>query len=606
MPTPPTPTSGVIRLLNVPFDSTYKNVLDFTNDTDRYNYMVNRQIIDVETESAINYYFSDCQYSRRDGTLKVPTHIDKLYNCNYLMFQNPFYSEKWFYCFVTGQRYINDNCTELKIDTDVYSTWVSSATFKPSFVEREHTNDDTAGNNTVPEGLETGEIVSTVQYDLTKDFKPEVIMAFTGDKIGSRKIDTYGGTYNGIPSAIPFLLSKLFTATALIDKVNQDGQGDKIFTVFTIPHLAVKDLIETPGISDTIDQTGFYQMPNHQMQGERTIFEPFSQNPGDGIYPGRDCFYWNDHTKIYIPRNKKLLTYPYTYLTFNPPNGSSKIYRFEDFIGRYVMFNAFCEINPNPTVLLTPIHYQHVDTNIQESCTVNGYPTLSYKNDVFNTWLAQNSQLVNISTDRAKFDYDVSTAHNNIAQQRETTNALTGLISSAVGGVASAITGNIGGVINNVIGGVSGVINSGYNMQDLEWNQVSNAGNWMYDVRTINAQVEKQSMMPDTGSLSSSNATLLGYNLLGKATFKIMSIKREYVERIDKYFDMFGYQTNAVKRPNTTGRKNWNYVKTININITGKIPQPDLNRLKSVFDNGVTIWHNPKTIYNYDADNSII
>lgn len=603
MPTPPTPTSGVIRLLNVPFDSSYKNVLDFENDDARFNYMIDRQI--TNQGSDIKYHFTDCQYSRRDGTLRVPTHIDKLYNCNYLMYQNPFYSDKWFYCFVTAQRYVNDNCTELKIDTDVYSTWITSANIKPSFVEREHTNDDAPGNNTIPEGLETGEIVTTVQYDLTNEFKPEVLLAFTGDKIGSRAIDVNGGYYNGIPSSIPFLLSKINIATALIEKINQNSQGDKILTIFTVPHLAVKDLIETPNVDETINQTGFYQLPRYTQQGERTIFEPYLSNP-EGKYPGRDHYYWDDYSSNYVPRNKKLLTYPYTYLTFNPPNGSSKIYRFEDFIGRWVMFNAFSEINPNPSVLLTPVHYQHLGLNIQESSIVNGYPNLSYKNDVFNTWLAQNSQLVNISTDRAKFDYDVQSAHNNIAQTRETTNALTGLITSAVGGVASAITGNIGGVINSVAGGVGGFLNSGYNLQDLEWNQVSNAGNWMYDVRSINAQVEKQSMMPDTGSLSSSNATLLGYNLLGRATFSVMAIKREYVEKIDKYFDMFGYQTNAVKTPNLKGRKNWNYVKTININITGRIPLSDLNKLKSIFDTGITIWHNPNTIYNYDADNYIV
>ena len=34
----------------------------------------------------------------------------------------------------------------------------------------------------------------------------------------------------------------------------------------------------------------------------------------------------------YTPRNKKLLTYPYIYLGFNPQNGTKKIYRYEDFL----------------------------------------------------------------------------------------------------------------------------------------------------------------------------------------------------------------------------------------------------------------------------------
>ena len=69
---------------------------------------------------------------------------------------------------------------------------------------------------------------------------------------------------------------------------------------------------------------------------------------------------------------------------------------------------------------------------------------------------------------------------------------------------------------------------------------------------------------------------------------------------------MFGYKINKVKTPNITGRQNWNYVKTINCNFEGDIPQTDLRIIKTMFDNGVTLWHNPATIYNYSASNNII
>ena len=31
----------------------------------------------------------------------------------------------------------------------------------------------------------------------------------------------------------------------------------------------------------------------------------------------------------------------------------------------------------------------------------------------------------------------------------------------------------------------------------------------------------------------------------------------------------------------------------------------DMETIKSIFDNGVTLWHHANTMYNYDADNSI-
>ena len=94
----------------------------------------------------------------------------------------------------------------------------------------------------------------------------------------------------------------------------------------------------------------------------------------------------------------------------------------------------------------------------------------------------------------------------------------------------------------------------------------------------------------------------------GNNTFHFykMSIKQEYAKIIDDYFDMFGYKVNDVKVPNITGRQNWNYVKTINCNFSGNIPQTDLNIIKTMFDNGVTLWHNPSTIYDYSKSNNIV
>ena len=88
--------------------------------------------------------------------------------------------------------------------------------------------------------------------------------------------------------------------------------------------------------------------------------------------------------------------------------------------------------------------------------------------------------------------------------------------------------------------------------------------------------------------------------------FYKMTIKDEYARIIDNYFSMFGYKVNIVKVPNITSRRNWNYIKTINCNFSGDIPQTDLNIIKTMFNNGTTLWHNPDTIYNYNESNDII
>ena len=117
------------------------------------------------------------------------------------------------------------------------------------------------------------------------------------------------------------------------------------------------------------------------------------------------------------------------------------------------------------------------------------------------------------------------------------------------------------------------------------------------------AQVEKQSMLPDTGSLGGSNATLLGYNFMNKDIFNRYTIKAQFAKRIDKFFDMYGYTINELKNININSRPNWNYIKTQGANILGDIPQYDLQTIKEMFDNGITFWHNPDTFLDYSQNN---
>ena len=127
--------------------------------------------------------------------------------------------------------------------------------------------------------------------------------------------------------------------------------------------------------------------------------------------------------------------------------------------------------------------------------------------------------------------------------------------------------------------------------------------NHEFYVKNQMAQIEKQAMLPDNASLSSSNSTLLGYDKFDKNIFTRYSIKREFAEKLDKYFDLYGYTINELKSININTRPNWNYIKTQGANLLGNIPQYDLQTLKEMFDNGITFWHNPATFLDYSQNN---
>lgn len=270
------------------------------------------------------------------------------------------------------------------------------------------------------------------------------------------------------------------------------------------------------------------------------------------------------------------------YLGFNPSNGGNKIYRYEDFSSGTPTFKLASEVNPNPTVAFIPQNYRgQSGDSLSDLATLNGYPTVSYRTDKFNSWLAQNSSMLQINREREDLSYNQTKMNQGLSA-----------LGNIAGTVGSLATGNAAGVASNITGLVSTGIQAGFNEQNHELN-----------IRQQMAQIEAQKLVPDNVSMSTSNATLLGYNMIDKNIFSRYTIKAQFARKIDKYFDMYGYQTNELKVPNINNRPTWNYVKTTACNINANIPQMDLAEIKELFNSGITLWHSIINFKNYSANN---
>lgn len=240
------------------------------------------------------------------------------------------------------------------------------------------------------------------------------------------------------------------------------------------------------------------------------------------------------------------------------------------------------EVNPNPSVYFIPQNYRgQSGDSLSDAVALNGYPSVSYKNDVFNSWLAQNSSLLQINRERENLSYN----------QTKTTQGLN-LINGLTGLAENAADLNVGGIIGSMT-----------NLGSIGVQAISNEKSHELNIREQMAQVEAQKLVPDTATLGNSNATLLGYGKIDDNIFTRYNIKAEFARKIDKYFDQFGYATNELKTPNINNRPNWNYVKTLNCNINANIPQMDLAEIKELFNSGITLWHNIANFKNYAANN---
>ena len=254
----------------------------------------------------------------------------------------------------------------------------------------------------------------------------------------------------------------------------------------------------------------------------------------------------------YSPKNAKLLTYPYSFLQVSNHSGTIVNYHWEDFNllsayseGNY-QFKIGCTLTPSCSGYVYPYNYKNILSNYDEGIQYGKFPIGGWSTDVYTNWLTQNGVNIGLSVGAS---------------------ALT----TAAGVLSSTPTTTVSGIL-----GIAQTIGS------------------VYEHSLIPPQARGNVNVGDY------NFT---YNWLS-IEFKRISIKNEYARIIDDFFSMYGYKTNRVKTPNLTNRSNWNYVKTINANIIGDIPQDDMQELKDIFNHGITIWHNPSTFLDYSQTNN--
>ena len=489
---------------------------------------------------------SNYTYIRTDDSVSVDIPIDKIINCNYLFYRNKNFTDRYYYCFITDMKYLSENSTLISFTTDVFQTWQFDINYKRCFIEREHVNDDAIGIHTVPENLESGEYIVEDQSS-AQFMNAHVVVGATWDWVNEKTAGSYiNGIYQGVIYYLIGDLTPAATISYLLNIYASKGKSDAIIGLFMVPDkLTNFDNIKWNYMST---EGGFSYYPYKTIDYLET---DNSVDMGNFIVN-------KPYTSVngYIPKNNKLFVYPYKYIMANNNNGSSAEYLYEQFSGSDCKFHTEGAITPGCSVRTVPLNYKGTNINNAEGMNLGKYPICSYTTDMYTNWLTQNSVNLGVS----------------LASAGVTIVGGIGMVASGAGAVAGA-----------------GAITSGSLAIASTLSQV-------HQYKTIPPQSE--------GNINAGDVIYAG----GKCTYSFyrMSIKAEYAKIIDDYFSMFGYKVNSLKKPNVTGRRNWNYIKTIDANFDGAFPQSDMQKIKNMFNSGITLWHNPTTIYDYSQDNSII
>ena len=510
-----------VYLLGVPLENDYKNTLYFANASAQQSYFA----------SQVKFSFTDFSYQRKDHFIRVPRGYDDVYKCNYVMYQNSAYSNKWFYAFITNIEYVDDGRTDVYIETDVIQTWLFDYTVKASFVEREHVSDDTIGLHTIPENLETGEYIVNTKSSESQNLALCCVVGSTASP--GELANFFGGKYNGIPSGIKYYMWGLNEITthdggvnslqSYLEMLERNGKSDAVSTLFLAPIWLAGNPAQHV-IVDNSNSVGEFEFTAPRITALDT----------------------------YVPRNKKLLTYPFCYMNLSNGQGSNAILHQElwsdSAVSGYVATKVYGCLVPGCSIRAIPKNYKGIEINYDEGVNLGKFPQLNWITDQYTNWLTQNG--VNIATSVGG-----------------------GLLATGVG-VATGNPVAVGGGLLSIANSVGEV----------------------YKHSLVPPQVEGNLNNGDVTTASGHNCFII-YN---------MTIRREYAQIIDKYFDMFGYKVNLVKVPNSNHRANWWYTKTIDVNIDGDIPNNDMQKIKDCYNKGITFWKNASNIQNYSLSNNIV
>lgn len=500
------PSTNIRLLRGVPLDNTYEHTIYFANASAQEAYFIGKTVVNLTNNT----------YTRiKRGVARVEVLADQVYTCNYMMFRNSAHGAKWFYAFITGVEYINDTTTEITFEIDSIQTYLFETTLKECYVERQHSLVDYAGSNVVPEPNGIGDITCSEMSGtgLMREYVAVIATAYDPD-------GQAGGTYGGLFSGCKYLAGQINDTSGeqrlldFLDAAVAANKSDSIVSIFMMPQR-------------------FFTSGSAPVVESKRVAIP---------------------TKIhgYTPKNKKLLTFPYNYLSIECGN-SNATYRYEWFTNRSVTGNnvdfaiTSC-VSCNPQIAIIPFSYNGSgdnELNWTEKLVMDGFPQVAWSIDAFRAWIAQNAGRTAIAGGTGLIG--------------SVSGALTGNPMMAVGGLSTAV-----GAVNETV---------------------------------LAANRPPQARGQDSGGIDVATRTKDFY-------FKRMQLNLDDAIMMDDFFSVYGYAYNEVKVPNTHARPHWTYVKTRNCLVQSNAPVDDVKTICNAFNKGITWWRNGDEVGNYSLDNS--
>ena len=174
-----------IHLCSIPFLSTsYTNVIDFENADSRELWFTSKTLKTVQT---------NFKYDNQRAFIVINENFEEAKLYDYLWFNKN--GRGWFY-FITAHEIVTENNTRLYVELDVFTSYMFSYSFMPTFIDRMHVprwNGDIPTYNLEDEEVEIGEYIQTEKPIDLYTMKNSTVVATTVPIGYVTKPNGYGG-----------------------------------------------------------------------------------------------------------------------------------------------------------------------------------------------------------------------------------------------------------------------------------------------------------------------------------------------------------------------------------------------------------------------------
>lgn len=549
------PNSTIKLLTGVPIDKNQSDTLWFASVGAQTAYF----------NSKVKRTFSAQTYQRiQRGYARIEVSADAIYDCNYMMFQNTSYGNKWFYAFINSVEYINNDVAEVRFTIDPVQTWFFDYTLHQCFIERETPSTDEIGDNILPEPVGIGEHVLNGTYEIIGSYRAGVQnpvnqgdfginMGIVVQYINPQTAGGGGAGYSegsmicGVYSAAELFVygTSSTEIQALQSFINAQAQAiDTITNIYMMPLIAI-------GLDSEADILTTYP--------DRKILMPTATT----LKCLMTAITKNTALDGYTPRNAKCYTYPYTFYHVDAPNTQSLICRYEFFVQHRPRFIIKLNATYPVEITLFPASYKNGPDNTApvgeeeyrpEKLSIQGFPQCSWSMDAYTAWLAQNSVPLAVGA--------VSKVGMGIAN------------GTGTGGLVGALTGGLGAGVS----AITDVISQDY-------------------TASIAADISKGSFNNGSNDVASERLKFKG---------GCMTQPYNYIKAIDQFFDAFGYAKRAWGTVNNHKRSRWTYIKTIGANVDGELPADDAKYIADCYDRGIRFWADTTHPCDYSTANGFL